>query len=138
MRIRIKKLHEDAVVPKYAYFGDACVDLVAVRKWTDSYDRVCYGTGIAIEIPEGHVGLLFPRSSISKKALRLANSVGVIDSGYRGEVIAKFDRLGPNQYEVGERVVQLMLISNPSIQFVEVPELRSSDRDVGGFGSSGS
>jgi len=138
MRIRIKKLDPNAIIPRYAYYGDACVDLVAVRQWTDAHDRVCYGTGLAIEIPEGHVGLLFPRSSISKKTLRLSNAVGVIDSGYRGEVIVKFDRFGPNEYKVGERIAQLMLLQNPSIQFVEVSELKSSDRDTGGFGSSGS
>ena len=138
MRIKIKKLHDDAVIPKYAHFGDACVDLVAVRQWTDNHDRVCYGTGLAMEIPEGHVGLLFPRSSISKKSLRLSNSVGVVDSGYRGEVIVKFDRAGPRHYDVGDRVAQLMLLRSPTIHFVEVSGLGSSDRDTGGFGSSGS
>ena len=57
MRIRIKKLHQDAVIPRYAHFGDAAVDLVAVRKWEDEHGNVCYGTGLAMEIPENHVGL---------------------------------------------------------------------------------
>jgi dUTP pyrophosphatase len=137
MRIRIKKLHADAIVPKYAHFGDAAVDLVAVRKWEDKYGNACYGTGLAMEIPENHVGLLFPRSSISKTNLRLANAVGVVDSGYRGEVILKFDKQGSMGYEVGDRIGQLMLLPIPSIQFVEVVNLPASDRDVGGFGSTG-
>jgi len=138
MRIRIKKLHADAVIPRYAHFGDAAVDLVAVREWEDKYGNVCYGTGLAMEIPEGHVGLLFPRSSISKTNLRLANAVGVIDSGYRGEIMLKFDREGVRDYEVGDRVGQLILMPIPSIQFVEVVNLPGTDRGAGGFGSSGS
>ena len=137
MRIRLKKLDPKAVVPKYAHYGDAAVDLVATSRWEDKHGNLCYGTGIAIEIPEGHVGLLFPRSSVSKTNLRLANSVGVIDSGYRGEIILKFDKQGPVDYLPGDRVAQLMLLKNPSIQFVEVPDLKPSDRDTGGFGSSG-
>jgi len=81
--------------------------------------------------------LLFPRSSISKTNLRLANAVGVIDSGYRGEVILKFDKQGTKDYEIGDRVGQLMLIPIPSIQFVEVVNLPNSDRSSGGFGSTG-
>jgi dUTP pyrophosphatase len=137
MRIRIKKLHQDAVIPRYAHFGDAAVDLVAVRKWEDDYGNTCYGTGLAMEIPENHVGLLFPRSSVSKTNLRLCNAVGVIDSGYRGEVMLKFDKTGEKEYEVGDRVGQLMLVPIPSIQFVQVTNLPESDRGLGGFGSSG-
>ena len=137
MRIRIKKTHPNAVIPRYAHFGDAAVDLVATTKWEDDYGNLCYGTGLAMEIPQGHVGLLFPRSSISKTNLRLANAVGVIDSGYRGEIILKFDKLGDHSYNVGDRVGQLMLTLVPSIQFVEVQRLPSSDRGDGGFGSSG-
>ncbi len=137
MRIRIKKVHENAVVPKYAHFGDAGVDLVAVRKWKDKHGNTCYGTGLAMEIPIHHVGLLFPRSSVSKTDLRLCNSVGVIDSGYRGEIMVKFDNLGDSHYQVGDRVAQLILVPIPSVQFVEVTNLPKSDRGEGGFGSSG-
>jgi dUTP pyrophosphatase len=137
MRIRSKKLHQDAVIPRYAHFGDAAVDLVAVRKWEDDYGNTCYGTGLAMEIPENHVGLLFPRSSVSKTNLRLCNAVGVIDSGYRGEVMLKFDKTGEKEYEPGDRVGQLMLVPIPSIQFVQVTNLPQSDRGLGGFGSSG-
>ena len=138
MRIRVKKLHQDAVIPRYAHFGDAAVDLVATRKWEDDHGNVCYGTGLAMEIPENHVGLLFPRSSVSKTNLRLANAVGVIDSGYRGEVMLKFDKSGDKQYEPGDRIGQLMLVPIPSIQFVQVVNLPRSDRGLGGFGSTGS
>ena len=72
MRIRIKKLHPDAVVPRYAHFGDAAVDLVATKKWKDDKGNICYGTGLAMEIPENHVGLLFPRSSVSRKIFAFA------------------------------------------------------------------
>ena len=139
MRIKIKKLNKDAIIPKYAHYGDAAVDLVAVRQWEDDASNMCYGTGLAVEIPNGYVGLLFPRSSISKTNLRLCNSVGVIDSGYRGEIMLKFDRQGfvDSTYNVGDRIGQLMILPLPSIQFFEVEELSTSVRDIGGFGSSG-
>ena len=138
MRIRVKKVHPDAVIPKYAHFGDAAVDLVAVKKWEDDNGNVCYGTGLAMEIPHHHVGLLFPRSSVSKTDLRLCNAVGVIDAGYRGEIMLKFDKNGNKEYNVGDRVGQLMLVPIPSIQFVQVANLPQSDRGLGGFGSTGS
>ena len=137
MRIRIKKLHQDAVIPQYAHFSGAAVDLVATRKWEDDYGNVCYGTGLAMEIPHHHVGLLFPRSSVSKTNLRLCNAVGVIDAGYRGEIMLKFDKNGGKEYDVGDRIGQLMLVPIPSIQFVQVTNLPESDRGLGGFGSSG-
>lgn len=90
MEVKIKKLCETAVIPSYAKPGDAGMDLVATSKVFDKYGNVEYGTGLAMEIPEGYVGLLFPRSSISKQDLSLANAVGVIDSGYRGEIKFKF------------------------------------------------
>lgn len=90
MEIKIKRLCENAVIPSYAKPGDAGMDLVATSRIFDKYGNVEYGTGLAIEIPEGYVGLLFARSSISKQDLSLANAVGVIDSGYRGEIKFKF------------------------------------------------
>lgn len=90
MKVKIKKLHPDAVIPAYAKTGDAGMDLTAVSMKFDEYGNICYGTGLAFEIPEGYVGLVFPRSSIFNKGLVLSNSVGVIDSGYRGEVSFKF------------------------------------------------
>lgn len=80
MKVRIKKLDNNAVIPSYAVHGDAGMDLTATRKWFDESGNICYGTGLAFEIPEGYVGLVFPRSSCSKKQLVLANAVAVIDS----------------------------------------------------------
>lgn len=90
MEVKIKKLCETAVIPSYAKPGDAGMDLVATSRVFDKYGNVEYGTGLAMEIPEGYVGLLFARSSIFKQDLSLANAVGVIDSGYRGEIKFKF------------------------------------------------
>ena len=90
MKVKIKKLHPDAVIPAYAKTGDAGMDLTAVSMQIDVYGNICYGTGLAFEIPEGYVGLVFPRSSNHKKGVILTNCVGVIDSGYRGEVSFKF------------------------------------------------
>ena len=82
MKVKIKRLHEDAVIPKYAKPGDAGMDITAISFKRDK-DILSYNTGIAIEIPNGYVGLIYPRSSVYKTGLRLCNSVGVIDSGYR-------------------------------------------------------
>jgi dUTP pyrophosphatase len=91
MKVKIKKLHEDAVIPSYGKPGDAGMDLTAVSVTIDKeLGTITYGTGLAIEIPEGHVGLVFPRSSNRKKDLYLTNHVGVIDSGYRGEIMFSF------------------------------------------------
>ena len=91
MKVKIKKLNNKAIIPQYAREGDAGMDLTAVSVDYDPItDCITYGTGLAVEIPKGHVGLLFPRSSISNYDLTLANSVGVIDSGYRGEIMFKF------------------------------------------------
>jgi dUTP pyrophosphatase len=115
------------------------MDLTATSKSYDENNNVVYGTGLAVEIPEGYVGLVFPRSSICKKDLFLTNSVGVIDSGYRGEIIAKFkhtDNL-PVEYRVGERIAQLIIIPHPYIEFELANELSESERGSGGYGSSG-
>ena len=139
MIVRIKAVHPDAHVPKYAKPGDACVDLVAVEKWIDDWDNTCYNTGLAIEIPNGHVGLLYPRSSVSKTDMLMRNSVGVIDSGYRGPLIVKFKEDGNSvfNYKIGDRVCQLMIIPYPVVDFVEVEQLSETSRGSGGFGSTG-
>lgn len=139
MKIKIKKLHENAVIPTYAKHGDAGMDLTATSKSYDENNNVVYGTGLAVEIPEGYVGLVFPRSSICKKDLFLTNSVGVIDSGYRGEIMTKFkhtDNL-PVEYRVGERIAQLIILPHPYIEFELADELSKSERGTGGYGSSG-
>lgn len=142
MKIKIKKLVENAVIPTYAKSGDAGLDLTATSWNLDDYGNFVYHTGLAIEIPEGYVGLVFPRSSVSKKKLFLTNAVGVIDSGYRGEITAKFKKLDSKNekssfYEVGERIAQLIILPYPQIEFEEVKELTKTERGTGGYGSSG-
>ena len=90
LKVNIKKLHPNAVIPSYAHSTDCGLDLTAVSKTFDGYGNVVYGFGLAFEIPEGYAGFIFPRSSNHKSGLLLTNSVGVIDAGFRGEVTAKF------------------------------------------------
>lgn len=140
MEVKIKLLAQDAVIPKYAKEGDAGMDLTATSSWYDDDGNICYGTGIAMEIPQGYVGLVFPRSSNSKKDLILSNSAGVIDSGYRGEITFKFkiiERHFPNKYNIGERIGQIIIMPYPTINFVEVDELSKTVRGESGYGSSG-
>jgi len=140
MIVKFKKLNDEAVIPKYSKTGDACVDLTAIKMFVENGEILVYKTGLAMEIPYGYVGLMFPRSSISKTKLRLCNCVGVIDSGYRGEIMFKFnlDKDSPfPMYNEGDRVGQLMIIPIPFIEFKEVDELSDSERGDGGFGSTG-
>lgn len=145
MKVNVKKLDSNAVLPTYAKHGDAGMDLTATSKSYDEHGNVVYGTSLAFEIPTGFVGLLFPRSSNTKKDLILGNSVGVIDSGYRGEVVFKFRpvmplerdiEFGPREYEIGDRIGQIVIMPVPQIEFNLVDELSTSDRGVGGFGST--
>lgn len=138
MKVKIKKLIKDAVIPKYAHTTDAGLDLTATSM-TIKKGIVSYGTGIAMEIPTGYVGLVFSRSNIYKINLQLTNSVGVIDSGYRGEIMLK-DRITNNEppkYKVGDRIGQIIILPYPKIEFDEVLELSTSDRNTGGYGSTG-
>ena len=140
MKVKIKKLHKNAVIPKYAKSGDAGMDLTAVDIIENTTFQVTYDLGISVEIPEGFVGLVFPRSSIRNKELILSNSVGVIDSGYRGNIQATFIKtngLDSNKYYVNERVAQLLIIPYPQIEFEEVEELSETERGAGNYGSSG-
>jgi len=144
MKVKIKKLRQDAVIPSYAKPGDAGMDLTCIDYAQDDYGNIVYYTGIAIEIPEGHVGLLFPRSSISKYSMQFTNSVGVIDSGYRGEIMMKFkpimthNQTSPLNYNIGDKIGQLIIVPYPQIEFEEVSELSQSERGTGGYGSTGS
>ena len=142
MEVKIKKLHKDAVIPKYAKPGDAGMDLTAVSMKIDEYGNICYGTGLAFEIPEGYVGLVFPRSSNHKKGVILTNCVGVIDSGYRGEVSFKFKEIALGNfsnvaYKVGDRIGQIIIMPYPRIEFIEVEELSETERGTNGYGSTG-
>lgn len=138
MNLKVKKLSEKAVLPKYAKNGDAGVDLVSTSLIrTHKYFE--YGTGLALEIPRGYVGLIFPRSSISETNHFLRNSVGVIDSGYRGEIKLRMSipELGSKEYNIGDKVGQLIIVKLPWVDIEEVKELSDSDRGEGGFGSTG-
>lgn len=151
MQVKVKKLVKDAVVPKYAKPGDAGLDLTATSVKREG-NKVIYGTGLAFEIPVGYVGLVFPRSSIHKSDLRLTNCVGVIDSGYRGEVMAVFDdkaflpiqtdngnqiaALGKS-FAIGDRIAQMIILPYPAVELLESEELSDTERGDGGFGSSG-
>jgi dUTP pyrophosphatase len=151
MKVNIKRLHPKAVIPQYAKDGDAAMDLVATEVIKDTPEQITYGMGIALEIPDGFVGLIFPRSSVRNTGLQLSNSVGVIDSGYRGELQATFNKvfnsefmydetksLVPNDYyNVGDRIAQIMIIPYPQIKFEEVDNLTTTERGIGGFGSTG-
>ena len=145
MKIKFKKLHEKAQVPQRANPTDAGYDLVATSVYYEFHptNTITYGTGLAIQVPEGYVGLLFPRSSVYKKDLSLANGIGVLDSGYQGEVKFIFrcthEGLSPHtrkEYQVGDRIGQLIVMPIPELNFEEVEELDSEDRG-GGFGSTG-
>ena len=140
MKVKIKKLHPNAVIPSYAKEGDAGMDFVATKVITEETYSITYGTDIAMEIPEGFVGLAFPRSSIRKYELNLSNSVGVIDSGYRGELQATFRKIhghASDIYNVGDKIFQMVIIPHPIVELIEVDELSDSERGEGGFGSTG-
>ena len=138
MKVNIKKLHPDAVIPKYGKPGDAGMDLVATSKKLEG-ENLVFGTGLAFAIPEGFVGLIAPRSSISRTNMLLTNNLGIIDSGYRGEVMAKFKYIGNEnvEYDIGDKIAQIIIMPYPQIEFEEVNELSSTERGSGGFGSTG-
>ena len=141
VQVLITRLDKSVPLPSYAKPGDAGMDLVAVSvSWDDRSGIVTYDTGLSIEIPEGYVGLLFPRSSVSKTPLQLTNCVGVIDSGYRGSMMFKYRCLNEEDdryYRVGDRVGQIIIMPYPHIEFEEVEELSDTERGEGGFGSTG-
>jgi dUTP diphosphatase len=139
MKVKIKRLDRSAVIPKYAKDGDAGLDLTATAYKVNEKGQYIYTSDLALEIPDGYVGLLFPRSSICKKDLEMTNSVGVIDSNYRGPIKSVFNPTceDPEIYELGERFAQLIIIPYPKIEFEEVEELSETDRGSGGYGSTG-
>ena len=140
MNIKFKKLSENAVIPSKAHDFDAGLDLIAVSKKNDTKGRyIEYGTGLAMEIPEHCVGLIFPRSSISKTSLNLRNSVGVIDSGYRGEIKLRFgvDNDSNIEYSLYDKIGQILILEMPNLEIQEVKQLSKSSRGSGGFGSTG-
>lgn len=143
--VKIRKVHPNAVIPTYAHPGDAGMDVTAVERVVND-DYIEYDTGLQFELPSGYVMLIFPRSSVSNKTLSLANSVGVLDSTYRGNLKLRFRREFPVRpqstsylkiYEVGDRIGQIMIIPYPEINFIETEDFEDTERGSGGFGSSG-
>lgn len=154
MKVKIKKIYSDSILPTKSHSDDAGFDLYAHSKSYDDDGNVVYGSGVAMEIPQGYVGLVFPRSSNAKKGLILSNSVGVVDSGFVGEITFKFkgavaismelpgmdgtkNMIGDLSYDVGDRIGQIIIMPYPEIEFVEVDELGESERGTGGYGSTG-
>lgn len=141
LEVKFKKLNPNAELPEYAKKGDAGLDLKATSiEYSKELKCYVYGTGLAVEIPEGYVGLIFPRSSIRKYGLALTNCVGVVDSGYRGEIMATFrpQYEGSGKvYKVGDKICQLIIMPYPLIKPIEATELSKTERGENGHGSSG-
>lgn len=144
MTVKFKKLVEEAVLPARAHEGDAGVDITALSVDTEINECgeliIVYHTGIAVEIPEGYVGLLMSRSSVYKKSLAQTNCVAVIDSNFRGELIVKFrstTTVIPAVYKAGERFAQLVIVPYLQYDVEEAEELSETERGTDGFGSTG-
>ena len=138
--VKVKKLHSNAIIPSYSKIGDAGMDLTITSIIENTSFSVSYGFGLSIEIPKGFVGLIFPRSSVRNYELSLTNCVGVIDSGYRGEIQATFRKhsgLDSISYKVGDRGAQIFILPYPQVTMVESSELSNTERGEGGFGSTG-
>ena len=139
VEVKVRKLHKDAVIPKQMTEGAAGFDLTAISMTvTGKYHS--YDTCLSIEIPKGYVGILAPRSSITNTCQRLANSVGILDSDYRGSISFRFD-MSPTErgdmYFPGDRIGQLVIVPIPQIELVEVDELTETARGTGGYGHTG-
>lgn len=143
MKINIKKLNENAVIPTRGSEQAAGYDLYAATSYTiqiEPHSTVKIGTGLSIEIPDGYFGGIFARSGLAtKKGLRPANCVGVCDSDYRGEYIVAIHNDTDEMMEVepGERIAQLIVLPYMPVEFNEVNELADTNRGNGGFGSTG-
>jgi dUTP pyrophosphatase len=140
--LRVMKLRDDAVLPSRAHTGDAGFDLSACEEITIGVgERAAVGTGIAVEIPDGHAGLVVPRSGLAlRHGISMVNSPGVIDAGYRGEVrllLLNTDNDSAFTVEPGMRVAQLLVVPVADVELVETDEVTATDRGAGGFGSSG-
>lgn len=140
MQVKIKRLHPDAKMPTYAHDGDACFDMYASSIDATTYTPT-FGTGLAFDIPEGYVMLIYSRSGDGfKRGISLVNSVGVIDSGYVGEVMVQFKYTRDIEFPshaIGDRIAQAMIIPIPKVRFEWADELTKTERGENGFGSSG-
>ena len=134
MKVKLRKMHPNAVIPTYATDGSGAFDLTATSK-----QGQVYGTGLAIEVPKGHVLYVYGRSGMGfKDGIRLANAVGIVDSDYRGEIMVKLQSDTGSPYpSAGDRIAQGIILKVPHIEFEELEELSETQRGVNGFGSSG-
>jgi dUTP pyrophosphatase len=142
VELRFARLSDNAVLPTRAHEGDAGLDLYAAEAaHLGPGERWSVPTGVAVEIPEGHAGLVLPRSGLAREhGIALVNSPGLIDAGYRGEIRVLLLNTDPAEvYRVsaGDRIAQLLVVPHASVEAVEVDELAESARGDGGFGSSG-
>jgi dUTP pyrophosphatase len=142
VELKVTRLREDARLPARAHDGDAGLDIHAAEAARiGPGERASVATGIALEVPEGHAGLVLPRSGLAARhGIALVNAPGLIDSGYRGEVrilLLNTDRSEAFEIEPGDRIAQLVLAPVADAEPVEVAELAESARGGGGFGSSG-
>ena len=139
--MRFKKLTTTAITPTRGSPGAAGLDLYADEDaFIVDYASIMVGTGIAVEVPEGYVGLVFLRSSMGKTGVSLTNSVGVIDSDYRGELklcLTYSIGNGGHFIKQGDRIAQLVVVPAPTFDLIEVDELSETQRGTGGFGSTG-
>jgi dUTP pyrophosphatase len=142
MSLRVRRLHEHALLPSRAYPGDAGFDLHAVDSAVLAPgERVSVGTGLALEIPDGHAGLVLPRSGLAARhGITVVNAPGLIDAGYRGEIrvlLLNTDSRETFEVSAGDRIAQLVLVRVEAPPIEELEELAMSERGTGGFGSSG-
>ncbi len=143
IELPVTRLRADAVLPGRAYVGDAGLDLAACdRHELGPGERALIGTGLAVAIPEGHAGLVAPRSGLAAEhGITIVNAPGIVDSGYRGElrvILHNTDRRETFVVEAGMRIAQLLVVPIPAVSLRETEELPASERGEGGFGSSGS
>jgi len=142
VHLRVARVSDEARLPSRAHSGDAGLDLYAAESARlEPGERASVGTGIAVEIPDGHAGLVLPRSGLAARhGIALVNAPGLIDSGYRGELrVLLLNTDGDEAFEIepGDRIAQLVVSAVADAEPVEVEELTESDRGGGGFGSSG-
>ena len=141
IELPIQRLRPDAVVPARAYSGDAGLDLSSCERVDLAPgERALVPTGLAVAIPEGYAGFVQPRSGLAAKhGISIVNTPGLVDSGYRGELLVNLvntDKSEPFVVEAGMRIAQLVILPIPELELVEVDELPASERGVRGFGSS--
>lgn len=154
MQVKVQRTHDGAAIPTYATEGSAAFDLTCAESFIlNCGEEQAVGTGLAFEVPDGHVMLVFSRSGhAARQGIHLTNCVGVIDSDYRGEVKVLLrrppapmaptfdpngDRAAPAEFPAGSRIAQALILPLPKVEFQEVQELSPTDRGDGGFGSTG-